>query len=169
VIPSSVEAYCLSDEGEINGLLEGYHTMEALAALILVILIIDIVSTHGVTNPSAIFKETRKAELLASVLLGVMYVGIAYLCATSVAELVIMDNGGPVLSGTATYYLGVFGEILIAIVILLAGLTTASGLNISMGEYFHKLIPKISEKQFVVVLALSTFGVDKLGVDIIVN
>src|SRR5699024_11517321 len=78
-------------------------------------------------------------------------------------------NGGPVLSGTATYYLGVFGEILIAIVILLACLTTAIGLNISMGEYFHKLIPKISEKQFVVVFALITFGVANFGLDNIIT
>src|SRR5699024_5388976 len=67
-----------------------------------------------------------------------------------------------------TYYLGVFGEILIAIVILFACLTTAIGLNISMREYFHKLIPKISEKQFVVVFALITFGVANFGLDNII-
>lgn len=169
VIPSPVEAYRSSVEAGINGFLEGYHTMDALAALIFGILIIQIVRSHGVTKPSAIFKETSKAGLIAVVLLGVMYVGIAYLGATSVAELGIMDNGGPVLSGAATYYLGVFGEILIAIVILLACLTTAIGLNISMGEYFHKLIPKISEKQFVVVFALITFGVANFGLDNIIT
>src|SRR5699024_2415286 len=105
-------------------------TMDALAALIFGILIIQIVRSHGVTKPSAIFKETSKAGLIAAVLLGVMYVGIAYLGATSVAELGIMDNGGPVLSGSATYYLYVFAEILIAIVILLDCLYIANELNI---------------------------------------
>lgn len=168
-IPSPVEAYSSSLEAGINGFLEGYHTMDALAALIFGILVIQIVRSHGVTKPSAIFKETSKAGLIAVVLLGVMYVGIAYLGATSVAELGIMDNGGPVLSGAATYYLGVFGEVLIAVVILLACLTTAIGLNISMGEYFHKLVPKVSEKQFVVLFVLITFGVANFGLDNIIT
>lgn len=168
-IPSPVEAYSSPLAAGINGFLEGYHTMDALAALIFGILVIQIVRSHGVTKPSAIFKETSKAGLIAVVLLGVMYVGIAYLGATSVAELGVLENGGPVLSGAATYYLGLFGEMLLAIVILLACLTTAIGLNISLGEYFHKLLPKISEKQFVVLFALITFGVANFGLDNIIT
>src|SRR5699024_10300324 len=133
----------------INGFLEGYNTMDALASLVFGIIVIQAIRSFGVTEKRKIFTEIAKSGLVAIILLAVIYVGIAYLGATSTSVLELFDNGGPVLSGTAGYYFGTFGQILLAIVITLACLTTAIGLITANAEYFHTLLPRISYKTLV--------------------
>src|SRR5699024_11785532 len=87
------------------------------------------------------------------ILLSVIYVGIAYLGATSSQTFCIFENGGPVLSSSSSYYFGAFGTVLLAIVITLACLTTAIGLVTGCAEYFQTLLPKFSYKTLVVFFA----------------
>lgn len=67
------------------------------------------------------------------------------------------------LSGASTHYLGKFGLIMLAVVILLACLTTSIGLITACGEYFHTLMPKISYKWFVTIFATFCFVVANFG------
>src|SRR5699024_12394923 len=90
-----------------------------------------------------IFKYTLIPGLLAVLLLVVIYIGIMYLGGTSVSTIGMVDNGGPILNSAAEYYFGVWGGVLLAIVIILACLTTAIGLTIATAEYLYKLIPVI--------------------------
>lgn len=141
----------------VKGFLEGYNTMDALASLVFAIIIITVIRSMGVTDNKKIFTEAAKSGIIAIVLLGAIYVGIAYLGATSVTTLGIFDTGGPVLSGAAGHYFGTFGNVMLAIVIILACLTTAIGLITANAEYFHTLFPKISYRKLVVFFSLITF------------
>src|SRR5699024_9918438 len=141
----------------VKGFLEGYNTMDALASLVFAIIIITVIRSMGVTDNKKIFTEAAKSGIIAIVLLGAIYVGIAYLVATSVTTLGIFDTGGPVLSGAAGHYFGTFGNVMLAIVIILACLTTAIGLITANAEYFHTLFPKISYRKLVVFFSLITF------------
>src|SRR5699024_12190889 len=87
----------------------------------------------------------------------VIYVGIAYLGATSTQTFGIFENGGPVLSSASSYYFGAFGTVLLAIVITLACLTTAIGLVTGCAEYFQTLLPKFSYKTLVVFFDMFIF------------
>ena len=49
---------------------------------------------------------------------------------------------------------GTFGKYLLGIIVALACLTTACGLIVAVSEYFHRIIPKISYKAFVISLLL---------------
>src|SRR5690625_4610945 len=119
-----------TNEAFISGFLEGYNTMDALASLVFAIIVIGVIKSMGITNQREIFKATAKSGIIAISLLGIIYVGIMYLGATSVSLLGIFETGGPVLNGTASHYFGTFGAIILAIVIILACLTTAIGLKI---------------------------------------
>ncbi|WP_077326482.1 branched-chain amino acid transport system II carrier protein [Virgibacillus siamensis] len=141
----------------ITGFLEGYNTMDALASLVFGIIVINAIRAMGVTSNTDILKTTVKAGSIAILLLGMIYVGIAYLGATSTQVFGIFKTGGPVLSNAASYYFGTFGSILLAITILLACLTTAIGLTIANAEYFHTLFPKVSYKVLVVFFTTVTF------------
>jgi branched-chain amino acid:cation transporter, LIVCS family len=160
-IQSPQEAY--QSGAFMGGFLEGYNTMDALASLVFGIIVINVIRSMGVTSKGEILKATAKSGIIAISLLGVIYVGIAYLGATSTSALGIFDTGGPVLSGAASYYFGTFGSIMMAIVIILACLTTAIGLITANAEYFHTLFPKIGYKVLVVFFSTLTFVVANFG------
>ncbi|MFA1821082.1 branched-chain amino acid transport system II carrier protein [Virgibacillus oceani] len=160
-VESPQEAY--ESGAFMTGFLEGYNTMDALASLVFAIIVINVVRSMGVKSNKGILNATAKAGVIAILLLGVIYAGIAYLGATSTQIFGIAETGGPVLSNAAAYYFGTFGSILLAIVITLACLTTSIGLIVANSEYFHTLLPKISYKAFVIFFSSLTFVVANFG------
>jgi len=151
------------------GFLEGYNTMDALASLVFGIIIISAIRSFGIQTKERTFTEAAKSGILATILLGVIYVGIAYIGATSTTLLGVFDNGGPVLSGAAGYYFGTFGTVILSAVIILACLTTAIGLVTANAEYFHTLVPNISYKAFVIFFSFLTFFVANFGLTNIIK
>lgn len=153
----------------IQGFLEGYNTMDALASLVFGIIVIKAIRAMGVTSKRGILIASAKSGLVAITLLGIIYVGIAYLGATSVSTYGIFSTGGPVLSSAASHYFGMLGTVLLAIIITLACLTTSIGLTTACAEYFQQLFPKFSYKQFVVFFSVLTFGIANFGLTNIIN
>jgi len=147
----------------MKGFTEGYNTMDALASLVFGIIVINVIRSMGVTSKRGILAATAKTGAVATAFLAIIYVGIAYLGATSTELLGFFDTGGPVLSGASTHYLGAFGMVMLAVVILLACLTTSIGLMTACGEYFHTLMPKISYKWFVTIFTTFCFVVANFG------
>lgn len=168
-IGEPLEGYTETTTAFTNGFLEGYNTMDALASLVFAIIIINAINSFGVREPKAVFSSVAKAGIISSILLAVIYGGIMYLGGMSVSEMEIFDNGGPVLNGVADHYFGTFGAIMLAVVIILACLTTAIGLVIANAEYFSVLIPAISYKLFVVIFTTLTFIVANFGLDNIIT
>ncbi|RFA35790.1 branched-chain amino acid transport system II carrier protein [Virgibacillus dokdonensis] len=147
----------------VKGFLEGYNTMDALASLVFGIIVIKAIRSFGVTSKIEIMRTTAKAGTVAIALLALVYVGIAYLGATSTSVYGIFETGGPVLSSAATHYFGTAGMILLAIVITLACLTTSIGLTTACSEYFHSLYPKLSYRKFVLLFTIVTFTIANFG------
>ena len=147
----------------IKGVMEGYNTMDALASLVFGIIVINAIRSMGVTNKREILKATAKAGAVATTFLAIIYVGIAYLGATSTELFGLFDTGGPVLSGASSHYLGTFGLVMLAVVILLACLTTSIGLVTACAEYFNTIMPKISYKVFVIFFSTFCFVIANFG------
>ncbi|MDN7243081.1 branched-chain amino acid transport system II carrier protein [Planococcus sp. N028] len=146
-----------------KGFTEGYNTMDALASLVFGIIVISTVRKLGVKSPKGILSATMKSGVVAVSLLAVVYVGIAYLGATSTGLFGLFDTGGPVLSKASTHYFGTFGSSLLSLIIILACLTTAIGLTVATSEFFHKLTPGISYKMYVVIFSLFSLVVTNAG------
>ncbi|OZU87465.1 branched-chain amino acid transport system II carrier protein [Virgibacillus indicus] len=147
----------------MTGFLEGYNTMDALASLVFAIIVINVIRSMGVTSKGEILSATAKSGSIAIALLGIIYLGIAYMGSTSTGALGLFETGGPVLSGAASYYFGTVGSVLLAVVIILACLTTAIGLITANAEYFHTLLPKLSYKTLVVFFSVITFVIANFG------
>ncbi|MDQ0430710.1 LIVCS family branched-chain amino acid:cation transporter [Planomicrobium stackebrandtii] len=146
-----------------TGFTEGYNTMDALASLVFGIIVISAVRKLGVNSPKGVLMATLKSGVVAAALLAIVYTGIAYLGSTSTGALGLMETGGPVLSGASEYYFGTFGATLLAVIIILACLTTAIGLTVANAEFFHKLTPKISYKTYVVIFSVFSLVVTNAG------
>ncbi|CAM4106739.1 branched-chain amino acid transport system II carrier protein [Lederbergia lenta] len=153
----------------MEGFTEGYNTMDALASLVFGIIVINSIRAMGVKSTRGVLSATVKSGLVATALLGIIYVGIAYLGATSTERFGLFETGGPVLGSATSYYFGTFGTIMLSIIILLACLTTSIGLITACGEYFHTLFPKVSYKAFIVFFSLLSFTVANFGLSNIIN
>lgn len=146
-----------------KGILEGYNTMDALASLVFAIIVIDAVRAMGVENPRQLLGLTIGAGMIASICLAVVYILIAYMGAISVSGLGMLDDGTQVLSKNAAYFFGPAGNILLAVIVFLACLSTAVGLITSCSEYFNRLIPKISYKAFAILFTIISCALANKG------
>ena len=162
-------AYGDAPTAVLQGFLDGYNTMDALASVVFAILVIDFVRLSGATSRAVITKTVMEVGAIAVGLLGIVYVFIANIGATSVERFGLFETGAPVLSVSANYLFGEFGQIILAIIVLLACLSTSIGLITSCGTYFHKLTPKISYKLYVVIFSLAAFGLSMFGLKTIIS
>lgn len=162
-------AYSDAPTAVLQGFLDGYNTMDALASVVFAILVIDFVRLSGATSRAVITKTVMEVGAIAVGLLGIVYVFIANIGATSVERFGLFETGAPVLSVSANYLFGEFGQVILAIIVLLACLSTSIGLITSCGTYFHKLTPKISYKLYVVIFSLAAFGLSMFGLKTIIS
>ncbi|WP_209122113.1 branched-chain amino acid transport system II carrier protein [Alkalihalobacillus sp. BA299] len=146
-----------------KGFLDGYLTMDTIAALVFGIVIVSRITERGITDRRTITSLTVKAGIIAGTGLALVYLVLAYLGASSVSKLGMLDNGGAILSGTAHELFGILGTILLALVITLACLTTSVGLVSACGEYFIKLLPRLSYPVVVLIICLFSLTMANMG------
>lgn len=150
-----------------KGFLDGYLTMDTLAALVFGIVVINAVRDKGVTSSKAITKVCIQAGLIAAAGLAIVYLSLGYLGATSVDAIGYKDNGGLILSQAANVLFGSLGNIVLTLAITFACLTTSVGLVSACGQYFSKILPKLSYKIIVLILTvfsavIANFGLTQL-------
>ncbi|WP_404348844.1 branched-chain amino acid transport system II carrier protein [Sutcliffiella horikoshii] len=136
-----------------TGFQEGYLTMDALAAFVFGIVVINAVKAKGATTKKEIMIAVTKAGSIAAGLLAIIYTSLSYIGASSVEALGLLENGGAVLSGASNHFFGAYGGLLLSLIVIAACLTTSIGLIISCSSYFNKLLPSISYKTFVILLS----------------
>ncbi|WP_339148496.1 MULTISPECIES: branched-chain amino acid transport system II carrier protein [unclassified Sutcliffiella] len=141
------------DGSFFTGFQEGYLTMDALAAFVFGIVVINAVKAKGATSKKEIMIAVTKAGSIAAGLLAIIYTSLSYIGASSVETLGQLENGGAVLSGAATHFFGAYGGLLLSLIVIAACLTTSIGLIISCSSYFNKLLPNIPYKTFVIMLS----------------
>ena len=112
----------------ISGFLDGYMTMDTIAALNFGIVIALVIKSKGVKEEKFVVKTSVKAGIIAGGLLIVIYSMLAHLGATSGGRFGLTENGAQTLSNIITYIFGKPGAILLAVIFTLACLTTCVGL-----------------------------------------
>ena len=152
-----------------SGFQEGYLTMDALASFVFGIIVINAVRGMGAKTNRDVMRYTFKAGLIAAALLGIIYGGLAYLGATSVERIGVMDNGGAILAAVSNAYFGSAGNLLLGVIVVAACLTTSIGLVTACSSYFNKLMPRISYKVWAIILSLFSFAVSNVGLAQLIN
>ncbi|MDO5038587.1 branched-chain amino acid transport system II carrier protein [Clostridium sp.] len=147
----------------VSGFLEGYMTMDTIAALNFGIVISLVIKQKGIKGEKAVVKNSVKAGVFAGGLLILIYSMLAHLGATSGGRFGATENGAQTLSNVMTYLFGDMGAVLLAVIFTLACLTTCVGLITSCSQYFVTLNSKISYKTWVRVLALSSMVLANMG------
>lgn len=153
-----------------TGIIDGYNTLDAPAALAFAIIIISSIKDLGIQKASDIAKETLKAGLICLIAMSIVYASLAYMGSTSTSIMEIKENGALILSEISNFYLGVYGHILFSLIVFVACLKTAIGLISACSEMFNQLLEyDISYRKYCVIFAIISFLIANLGLDRIVS
>ncbi|GGE49390.1 branched-chain amino acid transport system 2 carrier protein [Halopseudomonas oceani] len=152
----------------IQGFLQGYLTMDTLGALVFGIVITTAIRDRQVSENRLITRYTVLAAVIAAAGLSMVYLALFYLGATSGALVESGVNGGQILASYVQHRFGTAGSALLALVIILACMTTAVGLLTACGEYFSRLLP-VSYQLVVWVFGLFSMAVANQGLDSLIS
>lgn len=147
----------------LKGFLEGYNTMDAIAALNFGIVISIALKEIGVTEEKKLVSNTIKAGAMAGLFLTIIYGMLAYLGAASMTRFGATKNGAQTLTNVVFYLFGQKGSVLLGLIFSLACLTTSVGLLTSCSQYFAKLMPKVSYKAWITILSVSSMIFANVG------
>lgn len=140
-------------EAFFESFLQGYLTMDAIAALVFGIVIIQSIQAKGVTDKSTILKTTVFAGVIAASGLAAVYLSLSYIGVTSVDAIGFHDNGGTIIALASRVLYGELGGIILAAAIFFACLTTSIGLVTATAQFLNKIYPKLSYLTYVFIFA----------------
>ncbi|MFC3885818.1 branched-chain amino acid transport system II carrier protein [Bacillus songklensis] len=149
-----------------SGVMEGYLTMDTIAALAFGIVVVTSIQAKGVTDRKSIVKVTLKAGVIAGIGLAAVYLVVGLLGAKMAGT---YENGGQLLTVAAKQVYGQAGLMLLGLIVMLACFTTCVGLVVATSQFFVKLLPKVSYKMFVSMITLVSFLVANLGLNQIIS
>ena len=162
------KAYADTMTAGVQGILDGYNTLDAIAAFVFATLVTNFVREGGAKTGAEVTSQVYKSGLIAVSLLAVIYLFITRIGAESVTAIGMKETGAPVLAESAKILFGNFGAVVLSVIVLLACLTTAIGLITSCSTYFEKLIGRLSYKQYCAVFTIVSFLIGIFGLKTII-
>lgn len=147
-----------------SGFINGYMTMDSLAALAFGIVLVSSLSYKGFAPGKQLTRGVSLAGIIAGLCLGLVYVGLG-IVGIRVPGGRSYTDGAVLLADVAHQTMGTTGGIVFGLIVLLACLTTSVGLLGATSEFFNRLVPKASYRMWVILFSLIAFGVATLGLE----
>ena len=157
------------DHPLFQGFIEGYQTMDTLAALNFGLVIAMNVRALGATDTKTVVSETIKAGLVAGVFLIVVYVILAYMGAQAGGAHLGGENGAQTLSALAGSSFGQLGNIVLGAMFFIACLNTCVGLFSCCANYFRTIIPAIPYVGWLFIFAAVSTVLANMGLTMILK
>ena len=152
----------------MNGFLQGYNTMDALAALAFGVTVVTAVRGLGLKNDDDVAKSTAKAGVMATSWIGLIYAALILLGSMSLAHFKLSPEGGTAFNQVVTYYFGAAGHAVLATLLTLTCLTTAVGLVAAFAQDFYRHFPKVSYRVWLALTSFLSFLTANFGLEQII-
>lgn len=152
-----------------RGFLDGYQTMDTIAALVFGIIIALNIRARGVEEDSDVVRYTVRAGWMAGVLLLVVYAMLAHIGALSGGAFPGATNGAEVLTNLVPALFGTPGSVLLAAIFVIACFNVCVGLISSCAEYFNMICPKLSYRTWAILFAAVSMLIANAGLDLILS
>lgn len=152
----------------LSGFLEGYFTMDAIAALAFGIVIINGLKDKGVSKKRDLVRGTTYAGIIAAVGLTIVYLSLSWIGRVLPYENTV-ENGAEILVLASDKLFNVGGSLLFGTIVLLACLTTCVGLTNACASFFSEIFPNLSYKQFVLLFVITGLLITNLGLNTILS
>ena len=153
----------------VKGFLEGYQTMDTIAALNFGLVIATTLRTLNVKEKKNVMHYTVRAGIFAGSILSLIYVMLSFMGMKTSAVYSIEGNGAWTLRCIVHQLFGNTGAVLLAAIFTLACLTTCVGLITSISQYFTTLSKKLTYKKWVFIIVGFSFIVCNQGLNTILS
>ena len=165
-----LEGYCVpAERGNTPikaisaGFLDGYQTMDTIAALAFGIVIALNIRARGVTEEKAIVSGTVRSGLMAGAMLLVIYSMLAHIGGISGGAVPNPSDGTEALTNIVPLLFGSVGSVILAAIFVIACFNVCVGLISSCGEYFYGLCPKLSYRGWAILFAVVSMVLANAG------
>ena len=153
----------------LQGFVDGYQTMDTIAALNFGLVIVLTLNSFGVKEEKGVINHTIKAGIFAGTILTLVYLMLTIM-GTYTSGVYSEDSNGAIILRRIMFDLfGGFGAFLLAAIFTLACLTTCIGLTNSISSYFSRLFKKISYTKWVIIITVVSFLICNLGLNMILS
>lgn len=149
----------------VQGFLDGYQTMDTIAALNFGIVIAMNIRALGVKDEDSVVRTTVRSGIIAGAVLAIIYLALAYIGAYAGAGAQSLENGARILTFAVEQVYGKTGSVLLGIIFFIACLNTCTGLLSCCSEYFSLLLPKIGYRLWMALFAVASFAISNAGLD----
>lgn len=153
----------------VTGFLEGYNTMDTIAALNFGLVIATTLRGFQITEKKSMMRYTVKAGIIAGGILALIYAELSYMGMQTSGVYELQENGAWTLRCIVKQVFGAPGAVLLAATFTLACLTTCVGLITSISQYFETLTKRVSYRQWVLLIAGFSFLVCNQGLNTILS
>lgn len=149
----------------VKGFLDGYQTMDTIAALNFGIIISLNVITMGIKKESSVVRETIKAGFIAGGILLMIYSSLAHVGAVTGGTFGVAENGARTLNQAVSFLYGKAGVVMLAVIFFIACLNTCIGLISCCSKYFCSILPKISYRVWALIFASVSLVISNIGLN----
>ena len=152
----------------VQGFINGYQTMDLLAALCFGIVISMNVRDLGVERPAGVAFEISRAGVIAGALMLAVYCGLGYVGVVTAEAVPGAQNGAQLLTAAATGHFGIAGTVIVAAIFLIACLNVCTGLISSCASFFSKTFPRVPYVGWAAAFAVFSCVVSNFGLTAII-
>ena len=153
----------------VKGFLEGYLTMDTIAALNFGFVISTTITGLGIKDENTKIKSIIKCGIIAGTILALVYFMLSYMGMCSSNVFSIQENGAWTLRCIVAQVFGEVGALLLAAIFTLACLTTCVGLITSCAQYYSTLTKKISYQMWVTIITVFSFLICNQGLNTLLS
>lgn len=149
----------------VKGFLDGYLTMDTIAALNFGIIISLNIRTLGIVQEVSVVRETIKAGGIAGAILLAVYSALAHIGAITGGAFGLAENGARTLNQAVRFLYGDVGLVLLAAIFFIACLNTCIGLISCCSKYFCTIVPKVGYRTWAFLFALVSLVISNVGLN----
>lgn len=153
----------------ITGLLQGYGTLDAIASFVFGVIIIKSLRREGYQPGRSLFSMTALSGVVAAICLALVYAGLSMVGRRVAVIKPKIENGADGLVTASAHLFGPIGAALLALIAILACLTTSIGLIGASTQFFQGLFPQINRTKWIIIHAVISFIVANAGLDLLLK
>ncbi|MBS4750198.1 branched-chain amino acid transport system II carrier protein [Carnobacteriaceae bacterium zg-ZUI78] len=158
----------------LTGFIEGYNTLDALAAIAFCVVALQTLKQFGFQSKKEYLQTIWGVGILVAIGFSVFYVGLGLLGNKFPVPQEVLSNsdinkGAYLLTEITKDLFGSVGQYFLGSMVILTCFTTTVGLIVSASEFFSELYSKISYKMYARVFTLVGLVIANLGLSNVIK
>lgn len=166
---ASAPAEVYQNMAPVQGFLDGYQTMDTLAALNFGLVVAVNIRAKGIIKERSVMRETICAGWIAGIILTAVYGALTFIGMHTGIRFSDAENGTEVLTAAAQFLYGKTGIVIMAACFLIACFNTCVGLLSCCGTYFNNICPRFSHRTWVCAFAAVSVLISNIGLNAILK